>query len=184
MESFKQSSAKKGTAEWALTLACHPKFQERQKEVSSCRNKMGLQSGHLPAVNRPKISRKENESVFKQSSASKGAAERSLTRPCHPKFQKKQKEVSPCNRKMGPLSGHLQAVNRRNIHPKGNESFCKNWSASKRESWAGTYDLSIVEIFSRRIGISFQPTKSDKKGQLSGHLHTANRRIIQPKEKG
>ena len=64
------------------------------------------------------------ESVSNNQMRKKGTAERALTDSCHPKF-KKTTEVSPQKREKGPLSGHLRAVNRRNIQTKGNESFCK-----------------------------------------------------------
>ena len=126
--------------------------QKRPERALSC---------HLPAVNRPKMSRKEKESVSKQSSASKGAAEQALTQSCsrqengvqflqyktgslsghlpaenRSKISRKEKSQFSNNqvRAKGPLSGHLHTVNRPKIRPKRKESVVKQGSASKKDS--------------------------------------------------
>ena len=135
------SKTKKGTAERALTLTCHPKIQEKQTE----------------------------KSVFAQEI--KQLSERALTICKSSKNSAERKGVSfqtmNCQQK-GPLSGHLPPVNHPDIHRKAKESAFKNTVRAKGTAeWALTSCKQSKESAKRKAS----GFKCEQKGQLSGHLH-------------
>ena len=92
-----------------------------------------------------KLAERKRTQFSSNKGRAKGTAVRAHTWACHPKIRDKAKRSQSMHYKKGPLSGHWPSGNRRKNRPKRKKSVLKQKCASTRDSWAGTYKLSIVE---------------------------------------
>ena len=131
-----------GTYGLCIVEKIKPKGQGLSFQTIKCKQRVRWAGTYMLSIVE-RFGRKETSQFLKQWDASKKDRWAGTYLILH----KKQNGSQFLQCKSGPLSGHLLAVDRRKIQPKGKESVFKQWSASKKDSWAGTYKLSIVEKF-------------------------------------